>query len=60
MVRPSSPATMSIAPDSRLASRAAVFSITRTTMRSKAGLAPYQVSFGSSTTWEPLTTSVTR
>ena len=57
MVTPSSPAIMSIAPDSRLASKAAVFSMIRTVIRSKAGAAPHQVSFGASTMCAPETTS---
>ena len=59
MVTPSSPAIMSMAPDSRFASKAAVFSITRTVILSKAGLAPHQVSLRASTMWEPETSSTT-
>jgi hypothetical protein len=51
---------MSIAPDSRLASSAAVFSITRTVILSKSGLAPYQVGLGSTVMWEPGEAWVTR
>ena len=60
MVRPSSPAIMSMLPDSRLASSAAVFSITLTTMRRNCGGSPHQVGFGSSTMKAPLDTSVIR
>ena len=55
MVRPMpSPATMSTSPDSRLACKAAVFSMWRSTMRLKPGLVPFQCGFGSSTIWLPL------
>ena len=60
MVMPNSPAIMSMAPDSRLASMAAVFSMTRMTMRSKCGGSPYQVGLGVSTTKAPLSTCSTR
>jgi len=51
---------MSMAPDSRFASRAAVFSITRTTMRRNAGFLPHHFGFGSNTTWEPGSTAAMR
>jgi hypothetical protein len=51
---------MSIDPDSRLASSAAVFSITLTTIFLKCGGVPHQVGFGSSAMCEPLATSVMR
>jgi hypothetical protein len=49
-----------MAPDSRLASIAAVFSIARTTMRRRCGFSPYQFGLGSSTMCEPADTCVMR
>ena len=57
MVMPISPAIISMEPESKLASMAAVFSITRTIMRLNRGFLPHQVGLGSNTTWEPELTS---